>query len=226
MNRELDVYHSALSLELGSQPLYLHYGLIYENNSIFQSQQLSTDLIIEHLIEGQNLLEVGGGVGYTAKQLSDIGYKVTSIDKRSYSNSSNVIIEDFNTMTLNSDYYDIILFQESAQYFENDFETLFNKCYNALKFKGQLLVLDEFSTDFLNFCPISFHNAIDLTERAAPSVDFLINIIKKHKEALLKHFSEEELAQLLSELNYRKLQYETNKYKYMLIDIRMENKWI
>ena len=210
MNRELDVYHSALSLELGSQPLYLHYGLIYENNSIFQSQQLSTDLIIEHLIEGQNLLEVGGGVGYTAKQLSDIGYKVTSIDKRSYSNSSNVIIEDFNTMTLNSDYY----------------ETLFNKCYNALKFKGQLLVLDEFSTDFLNFCPISFHNAIDLTERAAPSVDFLINIIKKHKEALLKHFSEEELAQLLSELNYRKLQYETNKYKYMLIDIRKENKWI
>ena len=38
--------------------------------------------------------------------------------------------------------------------------------------------------------------------------------------------AEPALAQLLSELNYRKLQYETNKYKYMLIDIRKENKWI
>ena len=121
MKRELDVYHSVLSLELGSQPLYLHYGLMSENNSIFQNQQLSTDLVIEHLIEGQNLLEVGGGIGHTAKQLSNLGYTVTSIDKRAYPNSSGVIISDFSTMTLNSEYYDIILFQESAQYFEDDY---------------------------------------------------------------------------------------------------------
>jgi ubiquinone/menaquinone biosynthesis C-methylase UbiE len=222
MKRELDVYHSVLSLELGSQPLYLHYGLMSENNSIFQKQQLSTDLVIEHLIEGQNLLEVGGGIGYTAKQLRDIGYNVTSIDKRAYPNSLGVVTADFNTMHLNSEYYDIILFQESAQYFEDDFETPFNKCWDALKFKGQLLVLDEFSTDFLNSCPIPFYNAIDLTGLAAPSVEFLVNIIKKHKKALLKNFSEDELTQLIYELNYRILQYKSNKYKYMLIDIRKD----
>ncbi len=222
MKRELDVYHSVLSLELGSQPLYLHYGLMSENNSIFQNQQLSTDLVIEHLIEGQNLLEVGGGIGHTAKQLSNLGYTVTSIDKRAYPNSSGVVISDFSTMTLNSEYYDIILFQESAQYFEDDFVTLFNKCWNALKFKGQLLALDEFSTDFLNSCPIPFYNAIDLTKLASPSVEFLVNIIKKHKKALLKDFSEDELTQLIYELNYRRLQYESNKYKYMLIDIRKD----
>ena len=148
MNRELDLYNAVLSLELGPQPYYLHYGLLYDNNSIIQNQQRSTDLLIEHLIKGQKLLEIGGGSGYTAKQLRDIGYDVTSIDKKEYPNSLGVTIADFNTMILESEFYDIILFQESAQYF--NFNTTFHKCYTALKSGGQLLVLDEFSTDFLN----------------------------------------------------------------------------
>ena len=220
MNRELDLYNAVLSLELGSQPYYLHYGLLYENNSISQNQQRSTDLLIEHLIKGQKLLEIGGGLGHTAKQLRDIGYDVTSIDKKEYSNSLGITIADFNSMILESEFYDIILFQESAQYF--NFDTTFRKCYAALKSGGQLLVLDEFSTDFLNTCPIPFYHSIDLTKEAAPSVALLLNTIKKHKQTLLKDFSNSELEQMIYELNFRKLEYDTNKYKYMLIDIRKD----
>lgn len=223
MERELDLYKKVIELVVG-ECKYLHYGLFKPVDTISNAQQRSTDLIIDNLIKGSTLLEVGSGLGTTAKQLRDLGFTVDDIDKKKYHSLSNTINLPFEDVELSPNYYDVVLFQESAQYFNP--QTIIEKSLAALKPEGQLLILDEFPRDFIDnidkFSFVNIHKKLDLTANAAPSVGLLLDCIDEHKEELLKTFLDSEVSRMIFELRLRKLEYDHGAYKYMLLDIRKE----
>jgi SAM-dependent methyltransferase len=151
----LNVYAHSFYLQQG-QVNYLHYGLVEENEDIWElgalaTQQRSTELLLARLPPPPcRILEVGIGLGTLAALLIEQGYQVTGICPDPYQIAiarqrikcgfrlQCLTFEEFNTLEQS---YEVILLQESAQYLKP--LTLFNKAHHLLSEKGQLLIIDE-----------------------------------------------------------------------------------
>ena len=182
----------------------LHYGLFNENNDdMVQAQKNSTALLFKYLDRSPaKLLEVGVGLGKTHQKLIDKGFDCTGItpdsaqisivhDKIKEANLICTRFEDFNPQEI---VYDIILFQESAQYIQA--KDIFQKSYNLLSPHGKILIVDEFSIgkidlheidDFVNIARQSgfeLVHKIDLSGRASPSEDYIFEGLHKYKNRL------------------------------------------
>lgn len=82
----------------------------YKDNNIFLNNRL-IELICENypLTEYKNILEVGGGSGYFAKQLTKIGYNMTIMDPKSSNiEGINTIKERFD-LTKDITNYDLVI---------------------------------------------------------------------------------------------------------------------
>lgn len=150
-----NVYAHSLYLQQG-QVNYLHYGLVEENEDVWElgalaAQQRSTDLLLTRLLPPPcRILEVGIGLGTLAALLTEQGYQVTGICPDPYQIATArqrikhgfrlqcLSFEEFNTLEQS---YKIILLQESAQYLKP--LTLFSKAHHLLSDQGQLLIIDE-----------------------------------------------------------------------------------
>ncbi len=146
----LNAYACATYLTEG-QVEYLHYGLFDQDHANLQAaQNHSTELTIQRLpAPGAQILEIGIGLGTTAKILTDLGYQVTGISpdaaqvaiarERSDGKAQFEVtrFEDFDSLTKE---VDVILLQESAQYLEP--RILFSQAGRFLKAGGRILVLD------------------------------------------------------------------------------------
>jgi SAM-dependent methyltransferase len=227
----LNVYAHAIYLETGESK-YLHYGFNVEQLGIHQAQQNSTDFLISKLSPAPlDILEVGIGLGTTAKQLVKAGYNYTGVVPDSAQiaycreQNLNVIESRFESMSQQMQ-YDVILFQESAQYIPA--KTLLQKALALLKPTGCLLVLDEIATETIEgliqlAAQIGFEivEQQDFTKKATPSLNYLVEVIYQHRSSILQDLrvSSLQLSQLLYDLELRKKAYQEQEYSYLFFKL-------
>lgn len=246
----LNVYAHSLYLQQG-QVEYLHYGLVEEHEDAWElgahiPQRRSTALILARLPPPPcRILEVGVGLGTLAALLVQQGYEVTGISPDPYQimlaeqqaagNNCRlqcVSFEEFNTLEQS---FDIILFQESAQYIKP--LTLFNKANRLLSERGKLLIVDEvglrrtpeegidglpllrYTLAQAQRCGFKLLEQLDLSRRAAPTIDYLLRVIQTHQTQLLAdlELSEQALAALLQSLQLYRRKYQGGRYGYSLL---------
>lgn len=245
----LNVYAYALHLQQG-QVNYLHYGLVAEDESAWEigakiAQQRLTDLLFKYLPPAPcRLLDIGVGLGTTAAILIARGYIVTAIspDAQQINLSQAHLVGKgqlqcvtFEAFTAPPQSYDIILFQESAQYLKT--LTLFNKAHRLLAERGQLLIVDEVSLrrtpddtsvglPFLKYtlahaqrCGFKLIEQLDLSKQAEPTVDYLLQIVETYRAQLLTDLtlSETKLESLLNKLKVYQQRYRDSRYGYRLL---------
>lgn len=246
----LNVYAHCLYLQEGLVD-YLHYGLFNPDESVHyffvrQAQQRSTELLLSRLPPPPcRILEVGVGLGITALQLADMGYTVTGLspdaaqidiarrrvgDKVTF---ECVTFEDFSAPAAS---FEVILFQESAQYIAS--LTIFNKAFELLAESGCLLIVDEVGlrripTETIHNLPLLTYTVaqasrsgfelmeqLDLSAKAAPTVDYLLRVIEKHRTALLTDLDLKaaQLDELLASLSLYQTKYRQSRYGYVLLN--------
>jgi len=247
----LNVYALALFLEEGRVD-YLHYGFPEDNEEpAWQAQQRSTEMILSRLPEPPcRLLEVGIGLGTTFQKLEELGYTVTGITPDSYQidvarervgDHPRLINTRFEDLRSGSESYELILMQESAQYI--NVLDLFNQAHDLLAGGGELFILDEVTlrasrTDADNFplldhvlttadrCGFELIEKIDLSSKAARTLDYLLRVISRHKGCLVSDFgfSEQQLNHLLEANRTYKKKYMDGIYGYALLRFRKVKK--
>lgn len=207
----LNVYAHTLFLNEG-RVNYLHYGLFEsEQTNLSDAQQYSTNLIFDRLPQSpKRILEISAGFGTTAYTLTQRGYQVHSITPdgqqiaeihRRFGTELNVTQQRFEDLVPTSENYDVILFQESAQYIEP--LMIFNKAQDLLAKEGHIFIIDEFALrrseiaaneglhllkDMLQLSArLGFElvEHIDLSAKATPTLQYLLHAIDKHRHQLI-----------------------------------------
>jgi SAM-dependent methyltransferase len=208
-------------------------------------QQRSSDLLLTHLPEPPcRILEVGLGLGTTAQQLLKGGYSLTAVTpslheiniaKQRLNDEAVLECVRFEDFVAPAESYDVVLLQESAQYILP--AALFNKAQHLLIEGGIILIADEISlrripsdtsehlpllTETLRQAKVSgfrLTEQIDLSTRAAPTIDYLLWIIEKHREALLADLALTEIVldDLLTEQRRYKERYSEGCFGYTLL---------
>ena len=231
----LNVYAQALLLKFNSLD-YLHYGLWDDaNTSLEQAQQQASDFLWQHLPDTsthRRLLEVGIGLGTSAQALLKQGFEYTGITPdnhqilyayQRYGRDAQFIHQAFEQHGA-LEPYDLILFQESAQYIAA--LVLLQRCGQLLSPHGQVVIMDEIPTVQLDNLDASLSQAgfqcieqIDLTEKAAPSITYLADVIEKlaDKICLDLNIPMSKLVTLLRSLRQREKAYQNGSYRYQLI---------
>lgn len=146
----LNVYANLLALD--KQPVdYLHFGL-FENSSqeVGGAQKNSTDKIFSYLPNiPAEILEVGIGLGTTQKLLLDNGYQSVgitpdmhqiSIAQQRLGGRGNLVCEFLEKYERQKG-FDVILFQESAQYIK--LPELVDKTNQLSGSNGRIIIIDE-----------------------------------------------------------------------------------
>jgi SAM-dependent methyltransferase len=242
----LNIYAHSLYLQEGNVD-YLHYGLFKEGESISktsarQVQQRATDLLLARLPPPPcRILEVGIGLGTTALQLAERGYTVTGISpdpqqialtQQRVKESVTLECVTLEAFSAPAESYDVILLQESAQYIQS--LALFNKAYSLLAKQGFILIADEVSLrrtpidvaslPLLTYtlaqaqrCGFELTEQVDLSAQAAPSVDYLLRVIEKHRATLLADLDSAVLDDLLNILREYQQKYRDGRYGYVLL---------
>lgn len=243
----LNVYAHALLLQ-ENRVDYLHYGLFQENqNDLGAAQQFSTDLLLRRLPAAPcRILEVGVGLGTMFSLLSQKGYQVhgitpdaqqiAQIHKRlgTQAQVTCQCLEDFEAA---QDSFDVMLFQESAQYIEP--LIIFNKGLDLLPAGGSLLIADEFALRRADPAEEGLHllddmvalasrfgfelvEQLDLSSMAAPTLDYLLRVTALQRQRLITDLSlnAECLAQLDESNRLYQKKYAGGQFGYALLHFR------
>jgi len=239
----LNIYAHCLYLQEGNVD-YLHYGLFKEgesNPSAREVQQRATDFLLARLPPPPcRILEIGIGLGTTALELAQRGYTVTGISpdpqqiaitRQRVKESVTLECVTLEAFSAPTESYDVILLQESAQYIQS--LALFNKAYSLLAKHGLILIADEvglqrtpkytsYGLPLLTYtlaqaqrCGFELSEEVDLSAQAAPTVDYLLWVIKKHRASLLVDSAV--LDDLLSVLREYQQKYREGRYGYVLL---------
>src|SRR5260221_12270962 len=200
----LNVFMHILTHEEGGVD-YLHYALFeHEHERIGAAQEHSTELLLSRLPPPPaRILEVGIGLGTTLLRLTRLGYdaegitpddKQIALVRQRYGDELQVRCVALEALEAEGR-YDLLLFQESSQYI--DAQTLFAR---ARDLAPRVLVLDEFALQPLEM-PGALHarsrflaaaeeagfaltEELDLSGRAAPTVDYVITRLPRYREPL------------------------------------------
>ena len=241
----LNVLLNVLTREEGRAEA-MHYGFFESpGDSIATAQERSTALLLSRLPPPPaRLLEVGIGLGTTLARLTALGYDAEGITPDTAQAAA--AAERFgsrirvHTTPLEAfeppGRFDVVLFQESSQYIES--ETLFRKVRSLAAPHATVLVLDEFALAPIDrpqslprldgFLAASagagfrLQEELDLSDAAAPTVDYFLARIPKHRDAI-----EAELGVGAAEIDgllesgaaYREL-YRSGAYGYRLLRFR------
>lgn len=246
MDFPLNVYAHAIFLEEG-EVNYLHYGLFHEtDNRLLDAQRHSTDLLLKELPSPPSrILEVGVGLGTTLKLLTKMGYLCHGISpdkeqinyiKTQWAGNSPVSCQKLEDFKAQPNSYDLILFQESAQYIAP--LTIFNQALDVLAPSGSLLILDEFSIEdhshtsnlheldniltLAKRFDFQLINQQDLSALAMPTLDYLLRVTQKHRQQLMLDLllPLEQLNQLDESNRAYKENYTQGRYAYVLLHFK------
>ncbi|HEX6178712.1 MAG TPA: class I SAM-dependent methyltransferase [Thermoanaerobaculia bacterium] len=238
----LNVFMYVLSHEEGGVR-YLHYGLFDSpGDTIADAQERSTELLLERLpAPPAKILEAGLGLGTTLARLTRSGYDALGITpdakqiamvRERYGDLVRTECVPFESYAA-SETFDCVLFQESAQYI--DAAAIFSK---AAELTSHVLVADEFAMEAIDE-PGALHSyarfideagrhgfrvteEIDLSRRAAPTVDYFMERLPRYRDELTEALGIE--PQQIEDLiasggRYRDL-YRRGVYGYRLIALR------
>ncbi|HVR38396.1 MAG TPA: hypothetical protein VMU84_04820 [Thermoanaerobaculia bacterium] len=238
----LNVFMHILTHEEGDVA-YLHYALFESSDeSIGAAQEHSTELLFSRLpAPPASILEAGIGLGTTLARLTRGGYDAEGITpdekqiamvRAEYGDALRVHCAPLETFAANRT-YDVLLFQESSQYIEAN--RLFER---ARELALRVIVLDEFALRPVDFegalhsrerflAAASAHGfevveEIDLSEKAAPTIDYFIARLPRYREALIADLgiTNEQVDDLIaSGARYRGL-YREGTYGYRFLDLR------
>lgn len=243
----LNVYAHAQQLQEGRAE-YLHYGLFRDGQtSLVEAQRYSTELLLSRLPAPPcRILEVGIGLGTTYSLLTEKGYQVHGItpDARQIAHIRErlgdqvaVACQRLEAFEAEAESFDVVLFQESAQYIEP--LAIFNRALDLLAPSGSLLIIDEFALRRTDPGVESLHRlddmvalagrfGFDLVERldlsmlAVPTLDYLLRVTALHRQKLMEDLGL--TPQTLEELDasnraYRE-KYVSGRYGYALLHFR------
>lgn len=231
----LNAYACALWLEQAHVD-YLHYGFNPSDGGMSAAQQRSTDLLLQRIRAAPaRVLEVGIGLGSTAKQLCARGYDYTGVTPdaqqiaycHSFDPSLHLIQSRFNDLSLARASFDVVMFQESSQYMAT--RPLLTTAHALLADAGQLLILDEVETErvsnlinLANECGFELVETLDVTRMAAPSLNVLIDLLARHRAVLLHELgcSERAMDMLMLQLNKQCLAYQEGRFSYRYFELR------
>jgi hypothetical protein len=234
----LNVFMYILTNEEGSVQ-YLHYGLFErEGEPIGEAQERSTAMLLERLPPAPaRLLDVGVGLATTLDRLTRSGYDAVGItpDEKQIAMARQrygslqvhcARFEDFES----AEPFDVVVFQESSQYIHA--ETLFKRAHRLTR---RIIVLDEFAMgDARVASPLplldrfliaaessgfSLTESIDLTEKAAPTIDYFIARLPRYRTRLIADIglSDAQVDELIaSGRTYREM-YRSGVYGYRLL---------
>jgi len=250
----LNVYAHAMLLQEGKAD-YLHYGLFQNGKTdLPTAQQFSTDLVISRLPPPRcRILEVGIGLGTTFSLLSRLGYDVQGITpdaqqiahiQKYLGDQIPVTCQRLEEFSADAESFDVMLFQESAQYVEP--LVIFNKAMDFLPMSGSLLIIDEFALKRVETSAERLHllddmvtqakrfgfelvEQLDLSEMALPTLDYLLCMTAIHRQRLIYdlHLSEAQLAQLDESNRAYQKKYTSGQFGYGLLHFRKKTrpKW-
>ncbi len=240
----LNVFMHILTLEEGGVS-YLHYGLFESaGETIGAAQERSTAMVLSRLPPAPaRLLDVGIGIGTTLNHLTSRGYDATGItpDTRQVAMAKarygdvKVEASSFETFPA-SRTYDSVVFQESSQYINSN--ALFSK---ANELTRHVVVIDEFAAQKLEtsgalhslpeFVDAASQNGfrkteeVDLSSKAAPSIDYFRKRLPLYREELIKDLgiTSQQVDELIgSGERYRDL-YTRGIYVYRLLQFRRDS---
>ena len=250
----LNVYAHAILLQEGKAD-YLHYGLFqHDKTDLPAAQQFSTELIISRLPSPVcRILEVGIGLGTTFSLLSRLGYDVQGITpdaqqiahiQKCLGDQIPVTCQHLEDFSADAESFDVMLFQESAQYIEP--LVIFNKAMDFLAMSGSLIIIDEFALKRVETSMEGLHllddmikqanrfgfelvEQLDLSEMALPTLDYLLCMTAIHRQRLIYdlHLSEAQLAQLDESNRAYQKKYTSGQFGYGLLHFRKKTrpKW-
>lgn len=242
----LNVYAHILEKEEGRVD-YLHYGLFdREGCTATEAQANSTKLLWQHLPPPCKLLEVGIGLGTILARLCNEGYSATGITpdapqiayaKSRYGEGLPALCAKLEDFTEDPGQWDVMLFQESAQYI--DPVDLFEAAGRLLVADGKLVVLDEFALrrtenhkeglhfleHFLRLAEragFSLEARIDLSQPATPTRDWLLVAIERHSDSLRDELgiSQDELDALEASNKIYHKKYTNGQFGYFLLSFK------
>jgi cyclopropane fatty-acyl-phospholipid synthase-like methyltransferase len=232
----LNVFMHILAHEEGGAR-YLHYGLFtHPGDTLPAAQERSTQLLLARLPPPPaRLLDAGVGLGTTLARLLGLGYDAIGItpDETQIAVIGNdrarcIRFEDYPPES-----FDAILFQESSQYIDSN--ALFEK---ARELTPHVIVLDEFSLRPVDF-PGALHSLsgfldaaarhgfrvteeVDLTEAAAPTIDYFNERLERFREPLIRDIgiTNEQVDHLIDNgVRYREF-YRDGTYGYRLLQFK------
>jgi len=211
----------------------LHYGLFLENTmSYSQAQQSAIALLLKKLpADPCHILLIDQNLDVLSSQIIEQGHTLHKIsDLNTDSNSQNTTLD---LAELEED-LDVILRYESISL--TDPLTIFNQALDLLTTSGNLIVLDEFVlkpsqteeqklpllNDFIALGERLGFELIeqqDLSELAAPTLDFRLTATSTHRANLLEklNLTPEQLLQLDEWNRIKRHHYTTGYYGYALL---------
>ncbi|HEX7150430.1 MAG TPA: hypothetical protein VF618_03005 [Thermoanaerobaculia bacterium] len=237
----LNVFMHILTAEEGDVP-YLHYGLFNDaDESLPAAQERSTELLLSKLpAPPARLLEAGIGLATTLARLTAMGYDVEGLtpdDKQiavaraRHGDALRIQCVKFEEFA-GTGTYDAVIFQESSQYIPA--EALFAR---AAALTRRVLVLDEFAVQpegvlhrYDEFVEAAARHGfriveeVDLTEQAAPTIDYFNVRYPRHRERLIEDLalSGQQVDELIEGgFKYRQL-YRDKVFAYRFLDLRRE----
>lgn len=227
----LNAYACAVALEEG-EVHGLHYGFDLGRDNILAAQRRATDYLLERLPPPPaKLLEVGVGICATARELVELGYDYHGVTPDPSQASLcteaglRVIHSPFEQLPATAQ-YDLILFQESAQYI--DTRILLMQSHILLREGGRLIIADEVDTRVLEPARALLGEAgfrllreEDVTERALPTLDYLIRILQRNRDAVMKRISVDgtRYSQLMTSLEVRRRAYRDGHFRYLFLEL-------
>lgn len=243
----LNVYAHALLLQEGRAD-YLHYGLFRQDQTdLGAAQQHSTELLLNRLPAPPcRILEVGVGLGTTFSLLTRKGYQVHGITPdaqqiiqvhKRLGTQVQVTCQRLEDFQAAQDSFDVLLFQESAQYIEP--LVIFNKGLDLLPTGGSLLIVDEFALRRVDPAEEGLHlldnmlalanrfgfelaEQLDLSAMAAPTLDYLLRVTTLQRQRLINDLSLDAacLAQLDESNRLYQEKYACGRFGYALLHFR------
>ena len=207
----LNVYGALLQIEVG-EVAWLHFALFdHPGEPMVTAQRRSTDLLLAQLPPPPaRILEVGTGLGTLLAELVAKGYDVTGINPdpaqvavaRARFGADLPLVEatyEGWTPPPDAEPFDVILFQESAQYVGS--LEIFDRALDLLKPGGAVVILDEFAIQRTLLTPEPLHlygHIVALAERlgftkeveqdfstmAVHTVDAMLEMTRRHRATL------------------------------------------
>lgn len=235
----LNVY--AWSLRLEGQPVdFLHYGLWEAGDQdIHRAQSRASDYLFARLPQPPvAMLEAGIGLATTARRLVAEGYRYTGVTpdncqilyaRHTHQDRPITVRHGYFQRYTHEEPLDLILFQESAQYIPPS--EIFIQCKRLLKPEGEVVIMDEIPAGLM----VNLESSVqawgfdlvaqeDLTRRAAPSVAFILVLIRRHRQALEYQLNlpPKKIDQLLQTLEKRDQAYASGEYTYQFLRLRKQ----